>query len=88
MTRNQMADMIWKHSVEHKLNGQKNTKSNIRYWFKRMFTNGKRNVLFTMEFPDGEWMCMAIHDRSFGYDYIVPDNREQEYNLLRFSMKF
>lgn len=81
MTLNQMSDMIWKHSVGHVLNGQRNTKDNFRFWFKRMFSNGKQKVLFSMNYPDGEWLCMAIHDPRFGYDYIVPDTREEESKL-------
>ena len=81
MTLNQMFDHVYKFSKGHILNGQKNTKENFRFWFKRMFRNNGM-VLFSMEFPDGEWLCKAVRTQ-YGYDYFVPDTREEESRFLK-----
>jgi hypothetical protein len=81
MTLNQLSDHVYKFSKGHILNGQKNTKENFRFWFKRMFRNSEM-VLFSMAFPDGEWLCEAVHE-DWGYDYIVPGTREEEAKILQ-----
>lgn len=83
MTLIQMADSIYRLSMGHVLNGEKHTKEGFRYWFERMFfLNDRKNVLFSMVLPDGEWLCIATHYDD-GYDYYVPDTREQEADLLK-----
>ena len=84
MTLNELADSVYYCSVGNKLNGEKKTKENFRYWFKQMFCDSKtKHVLFSMEFPDGEWMCMANRfDNGYGFDYYVPDTRKQEAVML------
>lgn len=81
MTLNQMSDHVYRFSRGHILNGQKNTKEDFRFWFNRMFRNNEM-VLFSMELPDGEWLCKAVHTQ-YGYDYFVPDTREEEYRLFK-----
>ena len=81
MTLAEMAKAVYKHSVGHVLNGQKMKEADMHYWFKRML-NGKKSVVFTMQFPDGEWLCEAVHE-DWGYDYIVPDTREEEAKILQ-----
>ena len=83
MTLVQMADSVYKWSYGHVLNGEKHTKEGFRYWFERMFfLNDRKNVLFSMAMPDGEWFCVATHYDD-GYDYYVPDTREQEGELIK-----
>lgn len=77
MTLNEMADCVYSTSEGHRLNGRKNSKENFRYWFQKMFKENQKNVAFVMAFPDGEWLCLATKYPS-GYDYMVPDTREQE----------
>lgn len=81
MTFKEMVDSIYCCSIGHKLNGEKNTKENFRYWFDRMFMNDQKHVLFSMEFPDGEWHCIATHAH-YGYGYYVPETRAQEKRML------
>ena len=81
MTLNEMADSGYYNSVNHYLNGKKTTQANCRYWFNRMF-NGKNKVMFSMSFPDGDWLCLA-EDGSWGYGVTVPDDREQEERLMK-----
>lgn len=81
MTLIQMSDHVYKFSKGHVLNGQKNSKDNFRYWFSHMF-DGNKEVLFSMAFADGEWYCIAQHN-AHGYDYFVPDTREQETRLVK-----
>ena len=78
-----MVDSIYCCSVGHKLNGEKNTKKNFKYWFNRMFMNDQKHVLFSMEFPDGEWLCKAVRTPANEYDYMVPDTREEEYRFFK-----
>lgn len=82
MTLNQMSDHIYKYSKGHILNGQKNSKENFRFWFKRMFCDNEM-VLFSMELPDGEWLCKAVRTPANEYDYMVPDTREEEYRFFK-----
>ena len=86
MTFNQMVDSIYRNSMGHVLNGEKHTKEGFREWFSKMFKdNPRHNVVYTMKFPDGEWICLATQysDKNDGYDYYVPDTRGQETELFK-----
>ena len=78
MTFKGMVRSIYRNSMGHVLNGEKMTQEEMEHWFRKMFhKKHDEDVLFSMNLPDGVWLCLAMR-RECGYDYIVPDTREDE----------
>lgn len=37
-----------------------------------------RHAWFSITLPDGDWLMFVDHNPTWGWDYMIPDSREQE----------
>lgn len=87
MTLHDIATQLHK-STNGRVNGENFTRqaleSNLRRWMRNCENNKIRNsVVVEVAMPDGGWLC-EIHkfaDTADGYDYYIPDTREQEQRI-------
>ena len=69
-----------------RVNGETFTRSqlesNIASWTRDMSRNTiKNHYVITVSLPDGEWYA-ALTKTTDGYDYFIPETREQEKALI------
>ena len=89
MTLTTAINSVFSLSVAGYFNGEKFAKSEFSSYVAGMFRNADRlavsgTLFLEIALPDGRWL-MTINKVPGGYDYYIPDNREQEvrlYNLL------
>jgi hypothetical protein len=81
MTIHETADQLHRLSVAGYINGEKFTvkrlENQIAAWFR---ASGKRQIVMEIALPDGRWFFTVnrFSDKRDGYDYTIPDDREQE----------
>lgn len=95
MTINQLADQVLRSAVDNRINGEKFTKKRFIIYVERLMSAGPaipHTLVLDIELPDGRWNFTVGHDpRSDdfrdGYDWWVPDTREDEARLVDHLME-
>ena len=80
MTLSQTITMAYDLSIDGFINGEKFTRDRFINQVKSLMRDSD-SYIFQIALPDGWWFC-KITRGNWGYDLIVPDNREQESRLL------
>ena len=63
------------------INGEHFTKTEFNTTLRRWMGLGEQ-MIFELTLPDGRWLCKVYEIRD-GYDYFLPDTREQERELYK-----
>jgi len=89
MTIHEVTSQLWKLSVKGQFNGEKFTFSQFEKLVSNYFRKGTHlklgnRVVMEIMLPDGSWFFQIVryNDRPDGFDYIIPDTRDQEKRLL------
>lgn len=77
MTLKDITEQVYSIAVNGTVNGEKFTCKELYTAFKAWLRNPGDRYIFTLLLPDGEWFCEAARG-PWGYDYTIPDTREQE----------
>lgn len=94
MTIRELSDQIYKLTggqVNGELFCKERLYNNINKWFKDCEYNRiKNSVMIHVELMDGGWYCSInkVSNTPDGYDYYIPDTREQEQKLIRKFMGY
>ena len=81
MTLKEVVGQVHGMAVDGTFNGQNFTKKELEFYLSNLFRVSNK-VFMTVVLPDGEWV-FRVNKLSDGYDYVLPDNREQEKRLVR-----
>lgn len=75
-------------SLSHVFNGEEFTLEELLAALKRWFNpEAKTQIWFLLiDLPDGEWL-MTVNRVGDGFDYYIPDTREQERKLWKKLMR-
>ena len=94
MTIKEVANQIYSLSIGHYVNGVKFTKMELESTLARWMRNAENNkikncVVMEICMADGRWLTEVFKyaDRPDGYDYDIPDNREQEKRIYEALMR-
>lgn len=79
MTLREVAKQVAGLAVKGYINGEKFTEDRLYNQFKAMLRTGN-DYIFEISLPDGRWMA-EVYRLSSGYDYYIPDTRDQETGL-------
>lgn len=89
MTIHEVASQIYHLTLGGFVNGEKFTKRELervlRIWLKDAQNNTIPNtVVVELCLPDGRWLSTVTKfaDRPDGFDYWIPDTRDQEFRLM------
>ena len=89
MTLHDVSSQLYNITLDGFINGEQFTKhqfeSALVKWMQTAEHNKIKNThVLEISLPDGRWFCEVIKyaDRPDGYDYFIPENREQEQKLL------
>ena len=88
MTLNYIINQVYHLSVNGYFNHQKFTFADFKDAITRWMRGTNRYIL-EISLPDG-WWYMSINkynNNIDGYDYFIPDNREQEKHLLNYLVR-
>lgn len=89
MTISQVAHELYKLSVAGYFNGEKYTESRLKNYIANNFRYGnlklKNRFVMEIALPDGRWFFFITKysDKTDGFDYTIPENREQETRILQ-----
>lgn len=82
MTIKQVSNQLYKRAVGGYFNHQKFTKKELSNYLETFFRPEFGTTRWVMEIalPDGWWYMTINHynDKRDGYDYTIPDNKDQE----------
>lgn len=89
MTLHDVSNALYNISVGGYFNGEKFTKSRLYSYIKNAFRDEVRlpipgRVIMEISLPDGRWFMSINHynDKPDGYDWWIPDTREQSDGLI------
>ncbi len=83
MTIRELSAQIHSLATGHRINGEARSKQWLEHYIRKMFSTGSKlhnKIVMEIQLPDGNWL-MTINryaDMTDGFDYTIPDNREQE----------
>lgn len=79
MTLKEVSTQLYNLAVGGYLNGEKFTKTQFIDAVKHWMRGGHKKFIGTICLPDGEWYYRINQyaDRPDGYDYYIPDTKEQ-----------
>lgn len=85
MTLRYLVNQLHGLSVNGEFNGVRFSKKELADYIRNMFRTPLRNdrLVMTVVLPDGEWYFW-IKRRGRGWDYWIPETREQENNTVWF----
>lgn len=83
MTLKEVIDQVYDLSVGGYFNGEKFTKTRFTKYINNMFKTGNRLVM-QIALPDGRWFFSINKLNNNGYDYYIPETREQEKKVRAF----
>ena len=83
MTIREITTQLYDLAVGHTLNGKTWTKQELEHYIRTMFTGSLKldnAVAMEISLPDGKWLMTIdrFSDANDGFDYYIPDTREQE----------
>lgn len=84
MTLHEVAKQVYS-LTNGRVNGENYTESELENVFKIWMKNPehlkiKNRCAIVVSLPDGEWLA-TIDKTPFGYDYYIPDTRDQEQRI-------
>ena len=89
MTIHEISNQLIDLSVGGYINGEKFSKVRLENQLRRLFRDEEHlaiahTVVMEIALPDGRWFFSIDHhnDKPDGFDYWIPDNREQEADLF------
>lgn len=89
MTIREIAHQLHRLSVVGYFNGEKFSEKELRGYLEGMFRPGVHlkagnSVIMEISLPDGNWFFSVsrFSDSRDGYDYWIPDNKEEEGRIL------
>lgn len=84
MTLRQTTDQIFKLALGGYINHEKYTADRFYRQCRALLRNGTTTLTFEIALPDGWWFFEVnkYADRPDGYDYFIPETREQEEKLF------
>lgn len=79
MTIHNIASQLHDLSVAGYFNGEKFSKAELEHYIRNMFRTGSTLVM-EIALPDGRWFFKIERyaNEADGYDYSIPDTREEE----------
>ena len=79
MTLQTISNQLFNLSLGGHFNGEKFSRQELTSYISAMFRTGSK-LIMEICLPDGRWFLKITKyaDRSDGYDYYIPDTREQE----------
>lgn len=88
MTLHDIATDLHGLALGHFINGQKVSRQWIEGYLRRMFQGSlklKDRVVLEICLPDGRWLMTVnrFNDKPDGFDYWIPENRDQENRLVQ-----
>lgn len=88
MTIHELANAIINTAIDGKFNGEQITRRGLEHYLAKMFTGDLKlgnRLVASINLPDGEWLFEVVHynDLPDGYDFIIPETREQEERLWK-----
>lgn len=81
MTIYEVTTQLHRLSVGGYFNGKKFTVKELRTYILSMFRAGGNSLIMTIALPDGWWYFEILQNDKYGYDYVIPDTREQENHI-------
>lgn len=83
MTIREISTQLYDLAVGHMLNSKTWTRQGLEHYIRTMFTGSLKldnAVAMEISLPDGKWLMTVnrFSDAADGYDYYIPDNRDQE----------
>lgn len=88
MTIKEVSNQLHDISVDGFFNGEQFTKTELLNYLKSVFRPECNTSRWVMEIalPDGRWFfsITRFSDSSDGFDYFIPDTREQEKSVINF----
>ena len=89
MTLHDLSSQLFELSVSGYFNGEKFTRRELEHYLQSLFRPGTslklgNRAVMEIALPDGRWHFSVIRwaDSPDGFDYCIPDTREQEAQLL------
>lgn len=89
MTIHEVATQVHRLAVDHRINGMKVTKQWLESYLNKMMRSADQNkilnsVVMDIELRDGDWLFEVFRysDAPDGYDYDIPDSREEERQII------
>lgn len=88
MTIRYIASQLHDISVAGYFNGEKFSKAELEHYIRNMLRTSN-TVVMEIALPDGRWFFKVdrYSDTADGYDYIIPDTREQEGRIIALLAK-
>ena len=90
MTIHELTSSLFGISLGHFFNGEKWSRQELEHYIVNQFRPGtslklKNGFLMEICLPDGRWLTQVFRysDKPDGFDYFIPDNREQEDRLWK-----
>lgn len=77
MTLHDVAHQLHSLSLAGFINSERFSEQRLYTQLKAMLRDVGDQYIFEIALPDGKWMAKAERTR-YGYDYWIPDTREQE----------
>ena len=87
MTLRQVTDSLY--GLSNIFNGERFTKERLYKYVYSILCKGTpklgNRIAFEISLPDGNWLFEVIryNDRQDGYDYFIPETREQESRIWK-----
>lgn len=75
---NQLADL----SVNNIFNGERFSKQRLNTYISKMCRNIGDSLVMNISLPDGDWYFRINRYSAGGYDYYIPETREQEMRIV------
>lgn len=75
---NQLADL----AVDNCFNGETFGKKRLYTYISKMCRNIGDSVVMNISLPDGDWYFRINRYSAGGFDYYIPDTREQEMRIV------
>lgn len=90
MTLHEISNQIYDLTIDGFVNGERFTRRELEQAIRRWMRNPERNKIpntcvIEVCLMDGRWLATIdrFADRPDGYDYTIPDNREQEARIYQ-----
>ena len=82
MSIKEITTQLYDLSIAGYFNREKFTKARLETYINTMLRTGD-SLIMEVALPDGWWLCEVQKVNGAGYDYYIPDTREQETALKR-----
>ena len=75
---NQLADL----AVDSRFNAEKFSKKRLYTYISKMCRNIGDSLVMNISLPDGDWYFRINRYSAGGFDYYIPETREQEMRIV------